>query len=234
MPEQWQPDPTGAASWRVWDGSAWGSGTAPGWETGHAPLGGAVGRELLLDQDAEGGADLLGDGEVVVASLAGPAYGTAVGHSATGSWRFDPQGMAQQQVQVVVLPGEAVIARFGWEGLEGRERGALRLSDGRVVPLERQGTEKPANAWGFLRPDGSVAVSARLDWPQPKTKNVFGREITFTASATGGRTFSDVYVDVRATPEDVTELPLLVVLVSYLARSSADKRDRRGRMGGWS
>jgi uncharacterized protein DUF2510 len=240
----WQADPSGAASYRWWDGSAWTDHTAPGYELGLRPVRDVIGQSLLLHQ-VSSGSDRLMAGEAEVGRLDKPFVGEITGHSAEGSWKFDRQGLTQNNVSIRALPLDAEIARFAWEGIGTGTDGALSFGDGRSVALRKTeslelrplrgdfGSAVPTDgAWTFVRSDGVPLVTSRLAWPPPKTKKIFGKEFTYTTSRSGtGRTSSNVWTDVHPDASSVVELPLLVLLGTFLTWWTASMRESVHRGG---
>jgi hypothetical protein len=233
----WHPDPTGAASWRYWDGRAWTAKTGPAsGELGLAPLRGVVGQELLLHQQIATGDDELKAGETRVGVLHKPFAGEITAHSADGSWHFDREGMTQNRVGVKVLPAGVEIAKFAWEGVATGTRGELSFPDGRVFRLERTTDIGTAHAgvsagerrymsageWTFVSSQGAPLVSSGLFTrpPEKKTKKIFGKEIEYTTSTWKdgtGHSVADVRTTLHPAAASVQELPLLALLATYCA-----------------
>jgi uncharacterized protein DUF2510 len=241
----WHADPTGAASWRYWDGTTWTERTAPEGQLGLLPLQDAVGESLMLHQQIGAGTDLLQLGDAVVGRMDKPFMGEVTGHVSSGSWAFDRQGITQNTLDIRALPANQSIALFAWEGIGTGTDGTLSFSSGRTVRLESgeklelrrtpavMGDAAPTGGeWTFLGADGVPLVTSRLAWPEPKTRKIFGKTVTYTTTRSGtGRTTSNVVTDVRPGAASAVELPLLVILGTYLAWWTGAVREsvHRGR-----
>jgi hypothetical protein len=222
----WHPDPYGEASWRWWDGAAWGAEIAPAREAPDlAPLESAIGRSLVLEQQHGTGTDVLRCGTVAV-GLMHKSFALDVGAEvATGAWKFDRRGIVSGRAHVLVEPARAEIGAFAWDG--GGTDGTLQFADGRWFRLARarqlaqEGVASPADydpshaVWVWYGPDRTPFMTVRLAAPAPQTKTIFGREIQYTSSSTG-KTGMEIWTDVHQAAAGVRELPLLTVLGSFL------------------
>ena len=224
----WHPDPTGAASWRWWDGAAWGSQTAPArTDLGFPLLRELAGRSLVVDRDGGG---LVLDG-APVALIGAPSLGDSVCECAEGSWSFDRTGLTGGSVVVRVLPAGLEVGRFDWRavgpfgGVEGTD-GTLFFPDGRAYALRKtdevEGRPRPGGLLGGLKALGSPS------W-------------TFVGGAGNRLVTADwqddgaIRVDIDAAARDVLELPLLVLAAAFLAWAAASSTEaRRQAAAAWA
>jgi hypothetical protein len=189
---------TSEASWRWWDGSAWSGHVAPARETHElAPLAGAVGRSLRLDQRFGAGTDVLRCEETAVGLMHKPHVGEVSAEASSGAWKFDREGILTGRVRVLVEPSSQEIALFSWDGVGTGTDGTLQFMDGRWLrlvraqQLAREEVVSPADydpahaVWVWYGPDRTPITTVRLASPPPKTKKIFGREIEYTTSSSG-------------------------------------------------
>jgi hypothetical protein len=227
-PAAWHPDPYGEASWRWWDGSAWSGRIGPARQAPElTPLTDVVGRSLKLDQQFGAGTDVLTCDGAQVGFMHKPSVGDVVAEVASGSWRFDRQGIVTGRARVVVEPAGHEIALFSWDGIGTGTDGNLQFADGRWLRLARaqqlakEGVTSPADydpahaVWVWYGPDRTPFATVRLAAPAPKTKKIFGKEIEYTTSGTG-KTGMDVWTDLHPAAAAVRELPLVTVLGTFL------------------
>jgi hypothetical protein len=230
----WHPDPVGEGSWRLWDGQAWTGQTAPARETPElAPLQLAVGKSVKLDQQLGAGTDVLKCDETPVGLMHKPHIGELTGEVSTGAWRFDREGVITGKARVQVEPSRHEIGLFTWDGIGTGTDGTLQFTDGRWFRLVRSQELRAdkrimlhdrvvtEGAWVWHGAENVPLLVPRITWPEPekKTKKIFGKEIEYTTSSwkSGtGRTTSDVWVDVLPSAANLRELPLLVVLGTFL------------------
>lgn len=226
----WHPDPYGEASWRWWDGSAWTGQVGPARETPElAPLASVAGGSLKLDQQHGAGTDVLRCGETAVGLMHKPHMGDIGAETAGGSWRFDQQGIVTGRARVLVEPAGQEIGLFSWDGIGTGTDGTLHFVDGRWFRLTRAqqlageqvvspADYDPAHAvWVWYGPDRAPLTTVRLASPPPKTKKIFGREIEYTTSSSGtGKTGMEIWTDLHPPSATVRELPLLVMLGTFL------------------
>ena len=224
----WYPDPFGEASWRWWDGSAWSGRVGPAREAPElTPLASVAGRSLKLDQEWGAGTDALRCEEVTVGLMHKPSLGEVTAEAAGGSWRFDREGIVTGRARVQVEPSRQEIGLFTWDGIGTGTDGNLHFPDGRWFRLARakqlaqEGVTSPAAydpehaVWVWYGPDRAPLATVRLAAQPPKTKKIFGREIEYTTSGTG-KTGMDIWTDLHPASAQTRELPLLVLLGTFL------------------
>lgn len=230
----WQPDPYGGASWRWWDGAAWGSDTGAAYpDAGFAPIRSAIGGRLVLGRAA---AAIEGDlmlGDQRVARIYRPGPGTGEAHCSEGSWQFEGNAMTSERRTVRVLPSGLEIARFEW-GHGGflafpGSNGMLTFTDGRRVPFPR--TADVQGRSGALMDDLRAMASA--DWTvmgprnNPILRAQFGLAPRDGVHHVGA---SELWVDVFPDAAQVIEYPLLVMLATFLAWTIASSNEARHRL----
>jgi len=228
MTEAWYPDPIGEGSWRWWGGSAWSERVAPARETPElAPIASVVGRSLRLDQEFGAGTDVLLCDGTAVGLMHKPHVGEVTAEASSGAWQFDREGILTGRARVLVEPSRQEIALFTWEGIGTGTDGTLQFVDGRWFRLTRAeqlaqeqvvspADYDPAHAvWVWYGPDRAPLITVRLSSGPPKTKKIFGREIEYTTSGSG-KTSMEIWTDLHPPSASVRELPLLVLLGTFL------------------
>ncbi len=237
VPAAWHPDPYGGASHRWWDGRLWSDDTGPAEpQYGLAPMKGVAGQTLFLHQKLGAGLDELCLGQTRIGLMQKPWIGDVTIHSAEGSWLLDRQGLTQNTLSIRVLPDNAEIARFAWDGVVSGGNGQLTFADGRYFSLVRIQaihaklwpvvgiTASPSSgAWSLRAGSGEDLVTSWLAWPQQ------GRKLR------GGsvRTAADLWTHVHEPAGSLRELPLLVLLAANLAWWSGTQRETRGGFGSY-
>jgi hypothetical protein len=236
----WQPDPIGEASWRWWDGSAWGPQTGPARQIPEfQPIATAVGRSVLLNQDHPSGTDVLECEGQPLGTMHTPFMGEISMECATGAWLFDREGIVHGAARVIVQPSNQEIGRFDWDGIGTGTDGLLRFTDGRWFRLTRakqlaqEGVASPADydpahsIWVWYGPDRQPISTVRLA-ARYYTKKIFGKEIRYTKSSTG-KTGQDIFTDLHAHAATVRELPLLTTLGTFLIWWTTTQREAMQR-----
>lgn len=248
----WYPDPYGGASHRWWDGTEWTDDVGPAEpQYGLQPMRNALGKNLFLEQKGlVKGTDILRSpqGEQF-GFMNKPLAGDVSVHSAEGSWIFDLQGFTQNHLEIRVMPANAPIASFEWYGgvQTGRE-GILRFPDQRwfrfvvtseIQTVQHRGLFPPdisdrvpmGGAWSFFPPESNTGlVTSRLAWPEAG-RLLFPGDITLDVPITitnrgTNNTSAEILTDVFETLEGRREIPLLVLLSTFLVWWYAIVRDR--------
>jgi Protein of unknown function (DUF2510) len=226
QPAGWYADPQASASWRYWDGRAWTQQTAPAQERDWPPMRQAAGRTLLLHQENFAGVDELKLEDQVYAQIQKPFAGDLKGHCADGSWLFDRKGIIVGRVEVCALPVGTLVANYEWDNATKTRGGTLRFPDGRVFRWERTDQLKATyhvgfrayfvsdGGWSWFGPGGTAVTSGMLG------------SLGETVSYATGRTAADISVVVYDSAAAVPELPLLVLLSSYLVWEWTIQRQR--------
>jgi hypothetical protein len=238
----WHPDPYGGASHRWWDGTAWTDDVGPAEpQFGLRPMAEALDKNLFLDQkNLFSGNDVLRTEDGVhFGLLHKPFVGNVTGHSAHGSWTFDRQGLTQNQLEIRVLPANVAIARFEWHGIGTGTSGTLVFNDQRwfgFLPTQDvqsrleagagAGVERDrvlsSGAWSFFEYGrGAGLTTSRLEWPKPSGRILHPGDVTTDTPVTittsgSGNTTAEVFTDVFETGTGRRELPLLVLLSTFL------------------
>jgi hypothetical protein len=244
-PAGWFPDPFGEASWRWWDGAAWSGRVGPARETPElVPVATAVGKSLRLDQQQGSGTDVLRCEETAVGLMHKPFVGEISAETSSGAWYLDREGIVTGRARVMVEPARQEIGTFVWDGIGTGTDGTLHFVDGRwfrltrAQQLPREQVVSPADydpshaIWVWYGADRTPFATVRLSSPPPKTKKIFGREVEYTTSSYGtGKTSSDIWTDLHPPAASVRELPLLVVLGTFLIWWTTTMREsvRRNR-----
>ena len=243
----WYPDPYGGASHRWWDGTEWTDDVGPAEpQYGLQPMRNALDKNLFLEQKGLiKGTDILRSpqGEQF-GFMNKPLVGDVSVHSAEGSWIFDLQGFTQNHLEIRVMPANAPIASFEWYGgvQTGRE-GILRFPDQRWfrfvvtgeiqnrVGLLQKSWVPMGGAWSFFPPESDTGlVTSRLAWPEAG-RLLFPGDITMDVPVTitnrgTNNTSAEILTDVFETLEGRREMPLLVLLSTFLVWWYAIFRDR--------
>jgi hypothetical protein len=247
-PATWRPDPIGEASWRWWDGNDWTGQVAPARQAPElAPLASVVGRSLKLDQQQGAGTDVLQCDGVPVGLMYKPWAGELTGETSSGTWLFDRQGVVTGRARVLVQPSSQEIGMFAWDGIGTGTDGTLHFVDGRWFRLTRAAqlaaeqvaspaAYDPSHAvWVWYGPDRAPLMTVRLSSPPPKTKKVFGKEITYTTSSYGtGKTGMDIWTDLHPAAAGVRELPLVTLLGTFLVWWTTTMKESVRRRNRWN
>jgi hypothetical protein len=194
-----------------------------------SPLASAVGRSLRLDQEFGAGTDALRCDDSTVGLMHKPHVGEITAEASSGAWQFDREGILTGRARVLVEPSRQEIALFTWDGVGTGTDGTLQFADGRWLRLARAqqlaqeqvvspAEYDPAHAvWVWYGPDRVPLTTVRLASPPPRTKKVFGREITYTTSSSGtGKTGMEIWTDLHPSCATTRELPLLALLGTFL------------------
>ena len=229
----WQPDPYGGASWRWWDGTAWGAQTAPADPNAGfaAPIRSAVGSQVALGrEDAATEGDLM-LGAQRVGYVHKPNFSSGQGDCAEGSWMFEGNPMVERR-EIRVLPSGQCIATFQWGGggffaMPG-SHGSLVFADGRRFGFPRT-PDVYGRSGGLM---GDIKAMATADWTVIGPTNVPLLRSQFGLSTDGYHRVGAgaLWIDVYPPAAEVFELPLLILLTAYVTFGMASSNEARRRL----
>lgn len=230
----WQPDPYGGASWRWWDGRAWGAQTGPADpDAGFEPIRSALGGQLVLQRETAGSDGALMLGSQRVAQIHKPPVGDGQAHCAEGSWLFEGNAITAERRVVRSLPSRAEIGRFEWGdggflAMPG-SNGMLVFPDGRHFRFPRT-ADLQGRSGGLL---GDVKAMAAPDWTfmgsanTPLLRAQFGQAPWDRVGHVGA---GALWIDVYPVAAEVIELPLLILLATFLTWAMASSTESRQRL----
>ena len=230
----WQPDPYGGASWRLWDGAAWGTRTAPATpDGGFAPLRSVIGSQVVLARPAAANEADLMLGQQWIARIQRSGPGNAEAHCSEGSWLFEGNAVTGERRTIRVLPSGVEIGRFEWGdgsivSMPG-SHGMLTFVDGRHLRFPRT-SELHGRRGGLL---DDLRGLAEADWTILGPSNVPLLRSQYAPGGTDGPGrvgAGPVWLDVYPQAADAIELPLLVLLTAFLTWSIGSSTEARRRL----